>query len=268
MTVTAPYALAPVARAAGYSLDHCFTCASTNQRALQFDKAKAPDIGSAIWFTTDQQTDGRGRQGRIWQSGQGNLTASLLLALPKDTKDLHLLSFVAAIALHETLMEMLGSNGAELALKWPNDLLLKGAKLAGILLETQFLPDKSQTVVIGFGVNVNSAPKGMPYPVTAISKHCGPVSAQDVFLALSASWHNSFSLWDYGLGNAKVLSRWRKSAYAIGELVQVNHSGKDISGTFCDIDQQGRLIIETATGEKQTISAGGFQILPRLQGNI
>ncbi len=258
--IAAQYALATDVISAGYKLDHCTSCPSTSSRALQFGKAGAAEIGSGIWFITDEQTNGRARQGRVWQSGQGNLTTSLLLNLPKSTKDQHILSFVAAIALADTIEKILGSKSSILRLKWPNDLLLSGAKLAGILLELQFLPDKTQLVAIGFGVNVKSVPPNMPYSVAAISDHCTSVSTQEVFMALSASWHNSFSLWNYGLGTSKVLSRWREKAFEMGEPVKVKQSDKIISGTYCDIDEQGRLILQLATQEKLIISVGDVEI--------
>lgn len=264
------YGLAPDALSAGYRLEYCQSCPSTNQRALEYgakifaEKSAKSDAeqneNKGIWFITDSQTKGRGRQGRIWQSGQGNLTASLLLVLPKKCKDHHILSFVAANALASSVHQLPEIKKEEILLKWPNDLLLSGAKLAGILLEAQVLPDGRTLIAIGFGVNIKNAPKNIPYPVTALLEHCEAITPQILFTSLSRNWLQCFSDWNYGLGSAKVLSRWREHAQGIGKPILVRQSGNTISGTFIDIDHQGRLIVQMAGGKKQLVSAGDIEL--------
>jgi len=262
----------------GFGLKYVPSSPSTNQWALDFSSNLTPAaqrelVGQAgIWFVTDEQTKGRGRRGRVWKSYKGNLSASVLVVLPARVEGAQILSFVAAIALAEALKKLLDENSGNIKLKWPNDVLLSGQKLAGILLEAQFLSgglsdgssDGSsggeRAIAIGMGVNVKQSPSEMPYPVTAIAKYDGSISSQLLFEVLSDSWAEAFSVWDYGLGRAKVLSRWLELAFGIGKAVSVEQSGKTISGIFDDIDNDGCMLVTQTNGQKLTITAGDVQI--------
>ena len=263
----ADFALGFKARAAGYRLAGFETIGSTNSEALA--AAAAGDPGG-IWFAAREQTSGRGRRGRAWESPTGNLAASLLIAPDTSPEYLATLGFVAGIALNRALsvvlpqgMVRIGIDGADaadgrgrIALKWPNDVLADGAKLAGILLETSKLADGRQALVIGIGVNVVAAPEGLPYPATSLRALGVDRRAEDVFEALSDAWVEAFSLWSDGAGVSEVLDKWRQSAAGIGAPVAVSQDGVVRRGIFETIDPSGRLVMRDADGARIVITAG------------
>src|SRR5690606_7691823 len=149
----------------------------------------------------------------------------------------------------------LGGN-SRIALKWPNDVLADGSKLAGILLEASKLPDGRQAIVIGFGVNAVAAPQGLPYPATSLVDLGVSRTAEDVFEALSDAWVEVFGLWNDGRGVGDVLKHWRASAAGIGAPVAVNQNGEVLRGIFETIDDSGRLIVRADDNRRIAITAG------------
>jgi len=263
----ADFRLGQKARDAGYRLAGFDAIGSTNSEALA--AAAAGDPGG-IWFAALQQTAGRGRRGREWHSPSGNLAASLLIVPDALPETIATLGFVAGIALNAGLSQILppgmvrigidGADGADgrsrIALKWPNDVLADGAKLAGILLETTKTPDGRQAVVVGMGVNVVAAPQGVPYSATSLNDLGVERSAEDVFEALSDAWVEAFRLWNDGNGVAAVLKQWRGSAAGIGAPVAISQDGVVRRGIFETIDSSGRLIIRDDDGARHPITAG------------
>ncbi|MHB1111260.1 MAG: biotin--[acetyl-CoA-carboxylase] ligase, partial [Devosia sp.] len=238
---------------------------STSSEAAR--AAQGGDVGD-IWFAALRQTQGRGRRGRAWDTAHGNLAASLLVVPDADPAVAATLGFVAGVALSRALSKVLprgtvriGIDGAEadngrVALKWPNDVLADGAKLAGILLEAQKRPTGQMAVVIGFGVNVVAAPTGLPYPATSILELGVEVSAETIFAALSDCWVDCFEIWDSGRGVAEILGRWRASATGIGAEVAVKREGDIVRGIFETIDDTGRLIVRANDNQRVAITAG------------
>lgn len=262
----ASFSLGARARGAGYRLSGFDSIGSTNTEAMI--AARAGDAGG-LWLAALQQTEGRGRRGRQWQSPPGNLAASLLLVVDADPATLATLGFVAGVALNQALSTILpdgvvkvGLDGADrsgharIELKWPNDVLADGAKLAGILLEAQKLPDGRHAVVIGFGVNVVAAPQGLPYPATSLSELGVDQNAEAVLEALADQWVDAFGLWHEGQGIGSVLARWRASAAGIGAPVAVNDNGSVVRGIFETVDDTGRLVIRTDDNSRIVITAG------------
>ncbi|WP_323013521.1 biotin--[acetyl-CoA-carboxylase] ligase [Devosia sp.] len=259
--------LGPKARAAGYRLRVFDVIGSTNAEALS--AAAAGDPGG-IWFAALQQTAGRGRRGRPWESPHGNLAASLLIVPEADPTVTATLGFVAGVALNRALASILPSGlvkigidgadaadgGGRIALKWPNDVLADGAKLAGILLEATRLSDGRQAIVLGFGVNAVAAPQGLPYPATSLAELGVQRMAGDVFAALSDAWVEAFGLWDEGRGVSDVLGLWRGSAAGIGAPVAVQQDGQVVRGIFETIDAAGRLIVRADDNRRIAITAG------------
>ena len=265
----AEFRLGDQARAAGYRLAGFDSIGSTNTEALA--AASAGDPGG-IWFAARQQTEGRGRRGRPWESPYGNLAASLLIVPDADPAVAATLGFVAGVALNRALSRILPtglvkvgidgadgeSNGshARIALKWPNDVLADGAKLAGILLEAQKRPDGRHAIVIGIGVNVVAAPQGLPYPAVSLIDLGVSRDAGEVLEALSDAWVESFSLWRDGQGIADVLRLWRGSAAGIGAPVAVSRTEGVVRGVFETIDEAGRLIVRADDQTRIAITAG------------
>ena len=257
------------ARAAGYRLAAFDRVGSTNTEALA--AASAGDPGG-IWFAALEQTAGRGRRGRPWQNPHGNLAASLLIVPDAEPAVAATLGFVAGVALSRALSRILpaglvrvgidGADGesdgarARVALKWPNDVLADGAKLAGILLEAQKRPDGRHAIVIGIGVNVVAAPQGLPYAAVSLADLRASRDAGDVLEALSDAWVETFSLWREGRGIADVLELWRRSAAGIGAPVAVSRSEGVVRGIFETVDEAGRLIVRADDQSRIAITAG------------
>lgn len=254
------------ARDAGYRLSGFDTVGSTNVEAVS--ALKSGDAGRH-WFTALQQTQGRGRRGRPWVSAYGNLAASLLLVPGQVGDKLPTLGFVAGVALNHALKTIapelgvnVGLDGADMgqhgrfSLKWPNDVLADGAKLAGILLEAHVLPNGQSAVVIGCGINVVEAPKDTPYPATSLVDMGYNVSAESVFQALAEAWVGLYEDWDDGRGLPLVLEKWRHSAAGLGGDVVVKQDGEIIRGVFEALDDEGRLIVRTQDGARTRITAG------------
>jgi BirA family biotin operon repressor/biotin-[acetyl-CoA-carboxylase] ligase len=142
------------------------------------------------------------------------------------------------------------------ALKWPNDGLADGAKIAGILLEAELLASGETAVVIGFGVNVAAAPDGLPYPATSLAALGVDTDATAVFATLADAWVAAYAGWDGGLGLAKVRERWLARAAGLGAPVVIRHHGRVLTGTFETIDEAGRLMLVTDDGARLTVAAG------------
>jgi BirA family biotin operon repressor/biotin-[acetyl-CoA-carboxylase] ligase len=263
------FILGPKARAAGYRLEAFETIGSTNAEALS--RGRDGDVGR-LWIVSAHQTAGRGRRGRDWGTPVGNLAASLLLIVDCPPSVAATLGFVAGLALDDALRRVApdlavavaldGVEGADrargdrLRLKWPNDVLLDGGKLAGILLEAEPTATGRLAVVVGIGVNVAEVPRNLPYPATALGDLGIPTSAGDVFHVLSEAWVGAERVWNEGGGFSDIRALWLERAAGIGEEVVVRVAGEVLRGVFDTIDDDGRLVIREAGGGRRTISAG------------
>lgn len=265
--------LGPKAEQAGYRLFGFDSVGSTNAEAQE--RLRAGDEGK-VWFAALQQTAGKGRRGRTWVSPHGNLAASLLLTFETGNTALASLGFVAGVALSTALDKVccfetdLGTTARadglalgqgtgkspHIALKWPNDVLADGVKLAGILLESHVIPTGGQGVVIGIGVNVVEAPAGLDYPTACLAALGINTDAPILFEALSDAWVDVFNVWNNGAGLAEVLNMWRQRATGFGAKVAVNAPGGVIRGVFEDVDDEGRLLVLQDDGTRITITAG------------
>jgi len=237
----------------GYRLVGYDTVGSTNSEALR--AAAAGDVGD-VWFAALRQTEGRGRRGRGWDTVHGNLAASLLVLPDADPAVAATLGFVAGTALSKALARLLPQGAGRIALKWPNDVVADGAKLAGILLEAQKRNDGRIAIVVGLGVNVVAAPAGLPYPATSLKALGAEVSAEVTFAALSEAWVDCYEAWAGGRGIADILRQWRAVAAGIGAPVAVDRGGDIVRGIFESIDEAGRLIVRADGGKRIVITAG------------
>jgi BirA family biotin operon repressor/biotin-[acetyl-CoA-carboxylase] ligase len=211
------------------------------------------------WFVADEQTAGRGRHGRAWVSPPGNLHATLALLNPCEPASGAELGFVAGLALHRAVADMTRLGGARLGLKWPNDLLLDGAKLAGILLEGT-TTRHGFALLIGFGVNSVAAPDDTPYPATALAS--AGVSAPPAALlpALADAWLDTFALWQ-AEGFAAIRAVWLRHAAHLGATLTVRPASGAVSGVMEGIDAAGQLLLRTEAG-LVTIAAGDISLRP------
>jgi BirA family transcriptional regulator, biotin operon repressor / biotin---[acetyl-CoA-carboxylase] ligase len=245
--------LAPEAFAAGYRLETHDTVSSTMTEASA--RARSGDLGP-LWIVAEVQTAGRGRRGSAWSTPRGNLAASLLYPLgATDAARTATLGFVAGVALAEALDDVgAGASGVGAALKWPNDVLVAGAKLCGILLETENFP-AGRAVVIGIGVNVAAAPEGLPYPATSLRALGCEAGAADLFTALTRRFAAAARDWAEG-GFPAIRARWLARAAGLGGPVAVRLGAEVLRGTFETIDETGQLIVRAPDGARRTVSAG------------
>lgn len=239
----------------GWRRQHHPSVASTNALALQ--AARQGDPGR-LWVTATEQVAGRGRRGRAWLSAAGNLHASLLLIDPAPPEIAASVSYVAGLALHHALSELAGpARAGGFKLKWPNDILYAGRKVAGILVEGEGLVRGRQAVVVGIGVNCLSHPDlGDAYPSGDLASLGVPIDAEPLFTRLAARLAAGLDAWHRGQGFAAIRVDWLRRAVGLGQPVRANLPDRVVDGRFEDIDGQGRLVIRRRDGAQETISAG------------
>jgi BirA family biotin operon repressor/biotin-[acetyl-CoA-carboxylase] ligase len=216
--------------------------------------AAGEPVQEGTWLVADRQNAGRGRQGRGWLDGPGNFMGSTAVRLlPQDPAPASL-SFVAALAVYEAVLGHVAMPLA-LQLKWPNDLLLDGAKLAGILLERA-----GDAAVIGVGVNLAWAPE-IAGRATGHLRRIGPAPDRDAFARdLVISFDRELDRWrQFGL--EPILSRWLAAAHPIGSTLAVHSAdGAQVSGTFDGLEPDGALRLRLADGSARVIHAGDVTI--------
>jgi BirA family biotin operon repressor/biotin-[acetyl-CoA-carboxylase] ligase len=207
-----------------------------------------------VW--AKRQTAGRGRYGRAWDSPDGNLYCSILLRPDCDIARAAQLSFLTAVALSDVVRDLVGT-GHTVGCKWPNDVLVEGAKIAGILLESQTTGLNLSTIVIGTGVNVTSHPPGEAVETRATSLRALGVEAEvrgvlEHYVARFAHW---LVIWAEQ-GFAPVRDAWLAHAAGLGQPIRVRLAKETIHGTFEGLDDTGGLVVATEGGDSRTITAG------------
>ena len=214
------------------------------------DVARLAREGAAegLWLRADRQTGGKGRQGRAWISPPGNLHASTLIRLREGDPPAASLALVAAVALHEVVAVY--APGVQI--KWPNDLLFNGAKLAGILLERE-----DDAVIFGFGVNLAHHPDGLDRPATSLVALAGLAPEPEPFLEILArAFARRLERWrEEGL--APIRAAWLAAAHPIGTPLSTSEG----EGLFEGLDEEGALILRLADGTARVIHAGDVFLL-------
>ena len=227
----------------GWTLVALDTVGSTNDEAAHLADAGAPE-GTVVW--SREQTGGRGRRGRHWASPVGNLYTSTILRPDCPAQRAAELGFAAALAVADIVPA-----GREVRVKWPNDVLVGGGKIAGILLESAIgQTGQVQHVVAGIGVNVGFAPQlpEMRYPGSALG---GSVEAALEKLAAAlaarlAEWRRE--------GFETVRAAWLAKAGPLGTEVDVKLGEGLVRGRFAGLDREGALLLDTATGPRKIVS--------------
>jgi BirA family biotin operon repressor/biotin-[acetyl-CoA-carboxylase] ligase len=244
--------LDPRASAAGVRLLAHDEIDSTNAEALRL--MRQGEHGP-LWITAERQSAGRGRRGRKWISVPGNLHASLLLADPGPVEHWPQLSFVAALAVHDAVVEVAPEVRPMLELKWPNDLLLSGAKFAGILIEGEGQEEEG-AVAIGIGVNCTAHPAGAAYPATDLAACGARVTAATLFAALSVKMQGRLAQWNSGNGFATIRADWLARAAGLGESIRIALADRELTGRFEGLDDAGCLVLIAPDGAKTVVAAG------------
>lgn len=247
-----PDPFAPSGRAAA-GVETVGETGSTNADLLA--RLAAGDVlPEGAWLVADRQTAGRGRQGRAWSDGYGNFMGSTLVRVRPTDPPLHTLALVAGLALLEVVAPRLPAP-VQAQIKWPNDLLIGPAKLAGILLERS-----GDAVVIGIGVNLAVAP-GVEGRETVALSAFGPAPDRDTFAAdLARSFATDLARWrDYGLD--PVIARWLAAAHPVGTPLLVGEPGEPaLAGSFAGLDGDGALRLRLGDGTTRTIHAGEVRL--------
>ncbi len=207
-------------------------------------------IAEGTWLIADRQTAGRGRQGRAWNDGAGNFMGSTVIHPTPHDPPRNTLALLAGVALHEVVAELLPPP-ARAQLKWPNDVMVGRAKLAGILLE-----GAGDAVVLGIGVNLVHAPD-LPDRATIALSQFGPAPDRDAFAEqLAAQWRAELERWrTYGL--APLINRWEAAAHPKGTRLAAEIAGEGrITGAFDGLSDDGAARLRLDNGEVRAIHAG------------
>lgn len=207
-------------------------------------------VAEGAWLVAERQSAGRGRQGRDWFDGAGNFMGSTVVQLQPSDPVATGLPFIAALAAYEAVASSI-SRPEWLQLKWPNDLMLSGAKLAGILLERV-----GDAVIVGLGVNLAVAPQ-LPDRATASLSQLGPAPDLQTFASrIASAFTEELSRWRQ-FGMEALLSRWLAAAHPEGTPLTVHElGGSPISGSFAGLEPSGALRLRLADGSTRAIHAG------------
>ena len=213
-----------------------------------------------LWIVADEQIAGRGRRGRAWASPSGNLYASALLIAPCAPANAAQLGFVAGVALARAVRDV----GASARLKWPNDLVLGGAKCAGLLVEGLQLADRRFACIVGIGVNCASAPDAVGYPTAVLSDHAGaPIKAGALFSRLQTRFAEALRDWRGGEDFAAICSAWLAQTGPIGERIRISGPYRRRDGVFEGLDVDGRLLFRGEQGI-EAVETADLWILPEM----
>jgi BirA family biotin operon repressor/biotin-[acetyl-CoA-carboxylase] ligase len=254
------FSLGPKATSAGFRLAAFDQVGSTNTEAMA--RARDGERGP-MWFVTTEQTSGRGRRQRAWVAPRGNLASSVLEVMDVSPATAATMGFAFGLAHAAALqrvsveanLRLAGPDQLNYLLKWPNDVMVRGQKLCGLLVEAEAVAG-GLAVVAGIGTNIIAAPEGTPTPATSLNALGVHVGAEELFAALSDAWVEFRGIWDNGRGFDEIRKAWLERAFGVGERVAIQVGAGTVEGTFDTIDETGCLIVRTAEGKRMPITAG------------
>jgi BirA family biotin operon repressor/biotin-[acetyl-CoA-carboxylase] ligase len=224
---------------------------STNAEARR--RAEAGEAGP-VWIVGLRQTAGRGRRGRAWETGAGNLAATLLFTTEKPPGEAAQVTFVAALA----VADLLGAyvSPGLVSLKWPNDPLLGGLKVSGVLVESGTRPAGGLWIAVGVGVNLARKPIDSERPATALTTYLvtppTPVEAIGVLAAAFARWDD---VW-LRLGFPAIADAWTARAHGLGQSCVARLGAETLEGIAEGLDGDGALRLRLADGHLRRVTAG------------
>ena len=212
-------------------------------------------LAEGDWLVADRQTGGRGRAGRTWFDGLGNFMGSTVASIASGDPPAPTLALVAGVAVHRAI-GALAPGLRDVWLKWPNDVLIEGAKLGGILLERQ-----GEAVVVGIGVNLAAAPD-LPDRPSASLRGAGVEIARDSFAdALATQWASALESWHRGDWPA-LRAEWLERAHPLGTRLMVRDAGgQPIEGKFAGLEPHGAALLRLADGTTRAIHAGEIELV-------
>ena len=232
---------------------------STNAEAL---RCALEGAGEGTVIIAEAQRAGRGRQGRSWVSPPGrNLYLSLILRPAAWRGHLGLLAFVGGLAVVDVLQDFYGLSAA---LKWPNDVLLDGKKLAGVLVETVRDAELGLTVVLGIGVNINMKAEDFPEDLrgraTSVALHLGNLSDRSLFAARLLETLGNRYRGHMSAGPVSVIDSWKTRSITMGRRVVVHGQQGPVCGQAVGITDSGFLVLRAEDGRQQIVTAGDVDL--------
>ena len=230
---------------------------STNGEAKRLAEAGAA-ANTVVWAL--EQSAGRGRRGRIWDSPPGNLYCSMLLRPDYPAREAMLLTFAASCSVADAVAAVLPGS-AHVTCKWPNDVLVEGRKVAGILVETATEGERLEWMVLGVGVNIACHPEDTPFPATSLrDEGAGEIAPADLLESFCGRFQSSLVTWR-NLGFAPIRAAWLKRAHGLGEAIQVRLEDSTLDGVFQSLDEDGSLVLRH-DGKERRITAGDVFMAP------
>ena len=211
---------------------------------------RAPSLARPTWIMARHQTSARGRRGKTWENPTGNFAATFVFRPDATAGDAALRSFSAATALFEALAFSVDRDS--LTLKWPNDVLLNGGKVAGILLESTGTQGGIDWLAIGFGVNLVAVPEGVrdaAFPPVSLAGEGGESVEPEEFLSLLATHMATEEKIFAKLGFAPIREKWLRHAARLGEVISVRRTRDEVTGRFETVDPLGQLVLQTPNGQ-------------------
>jgi BirA family biotin operon repressor/biotin-[acetyl-CoA-carboxylase] ligase len=242
----------------GKEILHYAEVASTNTLAMDLAQKGAVD-GTVVIAET--QTGGKGRLGRTWTSPRGNLYMSVVLRPAVPISKAPLITLMGAVAVASGIRRQCG---VPAGIKWPNDILLSGKKVSGLLTEMSAEPDRIRHIVLGIGVNVNMDSRALQPDVRRISTTLAAAVGKTVdrtaflrtLLAELDLWYHRFLK-----GDTEVLAAWKELNVTLGQRVAVSGGGARLEGLARGVDAEGRLILKLDDGTLRQVAAGDVTIL-------
>jgi BirA family biotin operon repressor/biotin-[acetyl-CoA-carboxylase] ligase len=236
---------------------------STNEEARRRIAAAPDDVPEGMLIWAAEQTAGRGRRGRSWSSPRGNLYLSLVLRPACAPGTAAQLGFVAAVALAETLSETLAGllpGPDRVRLKWPNDVLVDGAKVSGILLEAvsataATVPGRLDTVILGVGVNLQSRPESGLYRSISLREAGAATDPADLLERFAERLLAWYDIWRRE-GFAPLRAAWLDRAAGIGQTIEVRLDHETLVGRFATLDESGALALDLPDDGRRLVAAG------------
>jgi BirA family biotin operon repressor/biotin-[acetyl-CoA-carboxylase] ligase len=236
---------------AGYGLVEFDEIDSTNEEARRL---AAKGERGPVWIVAGRQTAGRGRRGRKWESPIGNLAATLLLNPGKPASECAQISFVAALAVSDTIASF--TPDIDIKVKWPNDVLANGKKISGILLESASQGADPQFLIVGIGMNLKSHPPDTEFPATSLTAFgLEPPLPRHALLELAGPFAKWYDLWRAD-GFSPIRDAWLSRAAGLGTRIQARLTNEETVGVFEGIDETGALLLRETQDRVRTIAAG------------
>lgn len=218
-------------------------------------RAERGELGPT-WLIARRQTAGRGRRGRSWASLEGNLLATYLFASARPAGEIALLGFAAGLAIAEAVDAVIGAGKARL--KWPNDVMIDGAKAAGVMMDSGALGGGAVWAALAFGVNLAAAPAGLDQPTTSLRAVLPPDAPAPEPLDFLTGVAPHLSAWAARLeadGFAPLRTAWLARAHGLGQHARVAQGEQTVYGRIAGLTERGELELDTTAG-RRLISAG------------